>query len=75
MKGRTQLLTMIPPKKKSAVAISDGHCKVDSPKIPCPDVQPPAYLVPKPTRKPPIIIRINPLSDSKLEKLNRLSGI
>ena len=42
----------MPPMKKLMVATNDGICKLDNPMIECPEVQPPAYLVPKPTRKP-----------------------
>ena len=45
---------------KQQVATSDGHCKADMPMMAWPDVQPPAYRVPKPTRKPPATIKINP---------------
>ena len=54
-----------PPMKKPMTAISDGHCKLLNPLMACPDVHPPAYLVPNPTRKPPTT-RYN-----KDEKLNK----
>jgi hypothetical protein len=43
-----------PPIKNPITAISDGSCKSLSPDIACPEVQPPAYRVPKPTKKPPM---------------------
>ena len=53
---------MKPPAIKHIVAINDDHCKVLMPIIAWPDVQPPAYLVPKPTRKPPTTMSIKPLN-------------
>src|SRR5690606_19118397 len=43
-----------PPIKKPTTAIKDGHCRSLRPEIACPEVHPPAYLVPKPINKPPI---------------------
>ena len=59
-----------PPAIKQQVAISDGHCKVDKPIMAWPLVQPPAYLVPKPTVKPPITMSIKPFSVSNACQLN-----
>jgi hypothetical protein len=42
-----------PPTKKPITAIKDGICKFDKPEMAWPEVQPPAYLDPKPTNKPP----------------------
>lgn len=43
-----------PPIKKPITATKEGICKFDKPLIAWPEVQPPAYLDPKPTNKPPI---------------------
>lgn len=40
--------------KKPITAISEGNCRLLNPEMACPDVQPPAYLGPKPTNRPPI---------------------
>ena len=56
------------------VAISDGHCKLLKPIIAWPLVQPPAYLVPKPTKKPPIINNRKPLTDNNACQLNNSEG-
>ncbi len=42
-----------PPIKNPITAIRLGNCKSERPEIACPEVQPPAYLAPKPTIKPP----------------------
>jgi len=39
-----------PPIKNPPTAINDSIEKLLRPTIPCPEVQPPAYLDPKPTR-------------------------
>ena len=44
-----------PPMKKQIVAIKLEICRLDMPIIECPEVQPSAYRVPKPTRIPPIM--------------------
>src|SRR5262249_7157600 len=59
--GSIKLAIIIPPTIKKIVATSDDHCILDNPIIEWPEVQPPAYLVPNPTRKPPATIKINPL--------------
>ena len=41
--------------KKPITAIKDGNCILLKPDIACPEVQPPAYLVPKPISIPPKI--------------------
>ena len=56
------------------VATSDGHCKLLSPIMECPDVHPFAYRVPKPTKKPPTTIKKNPLIVKSDLKLNRSLG-
>ena len=42
-----------PPIKKPMTAIREGICRLLSPLMAWPDVQPPAYRVPKPISKPP----------------------
>jgi hypothetical protein len=49
-----------PPAKKEIVATIEVYCRFDKPEIECPDVHPFAYLVPKPTKKPPKTTNINP---------------
>ena len=51
-----------PPAMKLAVATREGHCRDEMPMMEWPEVQPPAYRVPKPTRKPPRIKNSRPLS-------------
>ena len=51
-----------PPIIKQMVATNDENCRFDSPVIECPLVQPPAYLVPKPTKNPPTIKKKRPLN-------------
>ena len=43
------------------VATNEGHCKLDKPIIECPEVQPLAQRVPKPTKNPPNTIKMKPL--------------
>ena len=75
MNGRIKLAIINPPIIKQIVATSDGHCKLERPIIACPDVQPPAYLVPKPTRKPPATVRSNPFTLNNVCQLNKSEGI
>ena len=49
-----------PPIKKQIVATNEGQFKLDKPIIECPEVQPLAQRVPKPTKNPPKMIKINP---------------
>jgi len=63
-----------PPAIKQQVATRDGHCRLEIPIMACPDVQPPAYLVPKPTKKPPITIKIKPLKVRSWSKLKTSFG-
>ena len=63
-----------PPAIKQHVATKEGHCKLASPEIAWPEVQPPAYRVPKPTIKPPITIIIKPRKVISAEKLNTSCG-
>lgn len=65
---------MKPPIIKLMVAISDGTCRLERPMMAWPDVQPPAYLVPKPTRNPPAIIITNPRRVNKLPAENSCDG-
>ena len=74
MCGRIRLAIIKPPIIKHIVATNDGHCKLLKPMIACPLVQPPAYLVPKPTRKPPITRRIKPRSVNKDGQLKSSDG-
>ena len=62
-----------PPAIKQIVAINDGSCRLLRPMMECPDVHPPAYRVPNPTKNPPITNRINPRKVNKEEKL-KISG-
>ena len=63
-----------PPMKKPITAIKEGSCRSDKPLIACPDVQPPAYLEPKPTSIPPIAKIKNPLNVKIASKLKISSG-
>ena len=55
------------------VATKEGHCKSLSPIIACPEVHPPAYRVPNPTRNPPPTIMINPRSVNKFSNEREFS--
>lgn len=72
--GKINQVIINPPIKKQMVETNEGHCKLESPIIECPDVQPSAYLVPKPTKKPPMIINIKPFNESNDWKLNISDG-
>ena len=50
-----------PPAIKHTVAINEPNCKLDNPIMEWPEVHPPAYRVPNPTKNPPITINVNPL--------------
>ena len=63
-----------PPIKKPITAIKEGICRLEIPLIACPDVQPPAYLAPKPTSRPPIESVKNPLSEKIFFRSNNSSG-
>ena len=75
MTGNKKLALIKPPAIKAIVATSDGHCKFDKPIIECPEVQPPAYRVPKPTKNPPTTKKINPFRVNRLCQLNISVGI
>src|SRR4051812_25594117 len=62
IKGRIRSAMMKPPAIKQMVAIKEGSCRLDNPIIEWPEVHPPAYRVPKPTRKPPNTIKNNPFT-------------
>ena len=49
-----------PPAKKPRTAINEGNSKFARPEIAWPDVHPPAYAVPKPTRNHPKTTDTNP---------------
>ena len=49
-----------PPAKKPRTAINEGNPKLARPEIAWPDVHPPAYAVPNPTRNPPKTTDTNP---------------
>jgi len=63
-----------PPNIKKIVATKEGHCRLLFPMMAWPDVQPPAYLVPKPTIKPPITKKKRPLSVNRFSQLNISAG-
>ena len=65
---------MKPPTIKLIVAIKEENCKLLKPIIECPLVQPPAYLDPKPTKKPPPTNMIKPRSVNNDEKENSCPG-
>ena len=73
MNGKIKFAIIIPPIMKQMVATNDGHCKLDKPIMECPEVHPPAYLVPKPTRNPPTTIMTKPLMVNKAGQL-KISG-
>ena len=64
-----------PPTIKHIVAISEGICKLANPVMECPDVQPPAYRVPKPTRKPPATVNRSPCRENRFAQLKISTGI
>src|SRR5689334_3734625 len=72
--GNTRNVMISPPAKMPMSAITDASWKVASPITPWPDVQPPAYEEPNPTRKPPPMIEIDPRSVSKARQLNSCAG-
>lgn len=74
MNGNTTKVIKIPPIMKQMVAIKDGHCKFDNPMMACPEVHPPAYRVPNPTKNPPKTIKKKPFRLSKSPKLNNSVG-
>ena len=75
MYGINKCVMAKPPTIKQHVAMSEGTWRFDNPMIACPDVQPPAQRVPKPTIKPPITKKIRPLSEKRTSALNKSVGI
>ena len=63
-----------PPIKNPPTAMKDSIDKLLNPTIPWPDVQPPAYLDPNPTKTPAIRSTKNPLIESMASKLKISSG-
>ena len=55
--------------------IKEGNLRFDKPLIAFPEVQPPAYRVPKPNRNPPTTMIIKPLRVRSFSQLNSSSGI
>ncbi len=64
-----------PPTIKQQVATSEGHCRLEIPMMAWPDVQPPAYRVPKPTKKPPKTKNISPFTLKIFSTENKSAGI
>ncbi|MNW00919.1 hypothetical protein D3C71_1964740 [compost metagenome] len=64
-----------PPIKKPITAIREGSCRFDKPEIACPEVQPPAYLEPNPTRIPPDNNRSHVLGSASALRENSSSGL
>ena len=60
--------------KKPITAISEGHCRLDIPLIAWPEVQPPAYLEPKPTINPPKAKTEKPFTERMASKLKSSAG-
>lgn len=75
MSGKRTFAEKKPPTIKQQVAISEGICRVDKPIMACPLVQPPAYRVPKPTKKPPITKKKSPFRVKIFSTLNMSAGI
>ena len=63
-----------PPAKNAASAMNDGTSRFATPVIPCPDVQPPAYAVPNPTRNPPPTIASSPRGVASARQENSSRG-
>ena len=63
-----------PPIKKPPTAIKDSMDKLLNPTIPWPEVHPPAYLEPKPTKIPATIKIKKPLTESMASILKISSG-
>lgn len=59
-----------PPIKKPITAIREAGCRSLKPEMAWPEVQPPAYRVPNPTKKPPKMMNIKPLRVNNDSKLN-----
>jgi hypothetical protein len=63
-----------PPAIKHRVAISEAGCKFERPMIECPEVQPPAYRVPNPTKNPPSTVNDKPFSVNNVCQLKTCLG-
>jgi len=59
---------------KQQVARSEDHCSEAIPIIEWPEVHPPAYRVPNPTKNPPIIINISPWTEKIRSRLKISNG-
>ena len=58
-------MTNSPPAKNPITATSDETCRSANPLIACPEVHPPAYLAPNPTKNPPPKIMTRPGKEAK----------
>ena len=74
MSGNNKWVITKPPMKKPMTAISEGNCKLESPLMALPEVQPPAQRVPKPTRKPPTTKIKKPWRESNASHLKYSMG-
>jgi len=63
-----------PPIKNPITATKEGFCRLLNPEMAWPEVQPPAYLVPKPTRNPAITKIDIPFKFSIASQLNISDG-
>ncbi len=63
-----------PPTKKPTTAFNDGICRLLMPDIAWPEVQPPAYRLPKPISTPPMVNIKIILGDCKASFPKRFSG-
>ena len=73
-KGRNKCVITNPPIIKNIVATTEGHWRLLIPIIACPEAEPPAYLVPKPTIKPPMTKKNKPFKVKTLSQLNISAG-
>src|SRR5262249_48633611 len=72
--GNNTKVVVRPPAKKPHTAKSDAGCRSARPVMAWPDVQPPAYAVPNPTRNPPTTIETKPLSVTSEDHANTSCG-
>src|SRR5688500_18185953 len=72
--GRSTKVPSSPPAKNPPSAMNDGFSRLATPEMPCPDVQSPAYAVPKPTRNPPPTMTIHPRIVARLDHANSSRG-
>ena len=73
--GNNKCVDTKPPIIKQQVAMSEGNCRFEIPMMACPDVQPFAHLVPKPTINPPITKKNKPFSVKIFSILKTSLGI